>query len=83
MELKDTISMMDNADYKERFKAEYFQVKIRLEKLKAMIDKWDNGKLEFKPTCPREIYSFQVQYMKKYMDTLVIRASIEGVDLDA
>ena len=32
MELKDTIELMNSADYKERFKAEYFQTKIRYEK---------------------------------------------------
>ena len=32
MELKDTIELMQSDDYKERFKAEYYQVKIRLEK---------------------------------------------------
>lgn len=37
MELKDTIEMMQSADYKERFKAEYYQVVIRYQKLKAMI----------------------------------------------
>lgn len=34
MELKDTIEMMTSEDYKERFKAEYYQTKIRYEKLK-------------------------------------------------
>ena len=34
MELKDTIEMMNSDDYKERFKAEYYQTKIRYEKLK-------------------------------------------------
>ena len=34
MELKDTIEMMTSNDYKERFKAEYYQAKIRYEKLK-------------------------------------------------
>lgn len=34
-ELKDTIEMMNRDDYKERFKAEYDQTKIRYEKLKA------------------------------------------------
>ena len=28
MELKDTVEMMGSEDYKERFKAEYYQVKI-------------------------------------------------------
>ena len=54
MNLKDTIEMMRSEDYKQRFKAEYYQLKIRTEKLKAMLDKWDAGELSFKPTCPRE-----------------------------
>ena len=29
MELNETIEMMQSADYKERFKAEYYQLKIR------------------------------------------------------
>ena len=32
MELKDTISMMTSSDYKERFRAEYFQLKIRYDR---------------------------------------------------
>ena len=43
MELKDTATLMVSSDYKERFKAEYYQLKIRLEKLKCMLQKWDNG----------------------------------------
>ena len=50
MDLKDTIELMQSEDYKERFKAEYYQVKIRLEKLEAMLDKWDKGELDFTPT---------------------------------
>lgn len=33
MKLKDTIKLMESDDYKDRFKAEYYQVKIRKEKL--------------------------------------------------
>lgn len=34
IELKDTVGLMKSSDYKERFIAEYTQVKIRYEKLK-------------------------------------------------
>ena len=44
MELKDTATLMVSSDYKERFKAEYYQLKIKLEKLKCMLQKLDNGK---------------------------------------
>ena len=50
MELKDTIDLMNSSDYKDRFKAEYWQVKIRLEKLRKMIAKWQAGTLGFTPS---------------------------------
>ena len=31
MQLKDTIEMMTSEDFKERFKAEYYQLLIRLD----------------------------------------------------
>ena len=52
MELKDTIEMMNSSDYKERFKAEYYQLKIRYEKLDNMYVKYKNVTLLFKPSCP-------------------------------
>lgn len=80
-ELKETIELMTSTDYKERFKAEYEQVKIRFEKLKAMLDKWDNGTLEFTPTCNRGIYNFQIKAMSEYIDCLETRAVIENIEL--
>ncbi len=81
-ELKETTEMMCSADYKERFKAEYYQLKIRYEKLKAMCEKWDKGELDFTPTCPRWIYSIQLRAMQDYLTCLEERAKIEGVELE-
>lgn len=81
MELKDTVEMMNSADYKERFKAEYQQVVIRYQKLAAMLQKWDNGELDFTPTCPRSTYNMQVRAMTDYIAVLEARAVMEGVDL--
>lgn len=81
MELKDTVEMMNSADYKERFKAEYQQVVIRYQKLAAMLHKWDNGELNFTPTCPRSTYNMQVRAMTDYIAVLEARAVMEGVDL--
>lgn len=81
MDLKDTIKMMDNADYKERFKAEYYQLKIRYEKLKGMVVKWDKDRLDFIPTCPRSTYELQLKFMYEYMAILEARAVMEGVNL--
>ena len=81
MELKNTIEMMISPDYKERFRAEYYQVKIRYDKLKEMCEKWDIGTLSFTPTCPKETYEFQLKSMKEYLNILVIRAKIENINL--
>lgn len=81
MELKDTISLMTSEDYKERFKAEYIQNVVRYKKLKAMLDKWDNGKLDFSPTCPRSTYNIQVKAMTDYIAVLEARAVMEGIEL--
>lgn len=80
-ELKDTVSLMCSDDYKERFKAEYAQVAVRYEKLKEMLDRWDVGKLNFTPTCPRSIYNFQIRAMADYIASLEARAAIEGIEL--
>ena len=70
MELKDTIELMQSADYKERFQAEYQQLVIRYKKLKNMLDKWDKGGLNFLPTCPRGVYNLQIRAMADYIAVL-------------
>lgn len=80
-ELRDTTEMMNSKDYKERFKAEYYQVVIRYQKLKSMLDKWDNDQLEFTPTCPRSTYNMQITAMTDYIAVLEARAVMEGVEL--
>lgn len=81
MELKDTIKMMTSADYKERFKAEYYQLKIRGEKLTTMLNKYKAGELDFTPSCSYEIFFEQLIYMKQYLSMLEKRAEIEGINL--
>lgn len=82
MELKDTIQMMDNADYKERFRAEYFQAKIRYDKLDQMTVKYEAGTLTFTPSCSLELLKEQKKHMGNYIRTLKIRAEIEDVNLE-
>ena len=81
MELKDTVSMMESVDYKERFKAEYEQLRIRFEKLNEMLGKWDAGTLQFNPTCPRSAYNIQTHAMADYLAALEARAVMEGISL--
>lgn len=82
MELKDTVEMMVSSDYKERFKAEYFQTKIRLEKLRAIISKIESGTSSFTATCPLYLLKTQVRNMDTYLYTLETRAKYEGIDLE-
>ena len=79
--LKETTEMMVSPDYKERFKAEYYQLVIRYRGLKSMLIKWDEGTLNFEPTCPRSTYNMQIKAMIDYIVVLEARAVIEGVDL--
>lgn len=81
MELKDTVEMMGSEDYIERFKAEYYQVKIRYSKLKYMLERWDNELLDFVPTCPRSTYDMQIRTMIDYIAILEVRAIMEGIIL--
>lgn len=81
MELSETVEMMNSVDHKERFKAEYQQVVIRYQKLAAMLKKWDEGELNFTPTCPRSTYNMQVRAMTDYIAVLEARAVMEGIEL--
>lgn len=81
MTLKDTVEMMKSDDYKERFRAEYYQLEIRLNGLKKMLDKWDKGELNFTPACPRNVYNDQFEYMVDYIAVLAERARVEGIEL--
>ena len=81
MELKDTIPMMESADYKERFKAEYYQLGIRIGKLSNMLSRWAAGELDFQPTCPYNLLEAQLNSMKLYYHFLAERAKLEGIEL--
>lgn len=91
MELKDTIEMMKSTDYKERFKAEYQQTKIRYEKLKAFntkieaADRTSYGspvRVEMpKHDCPQDLLRQQQAAMGEYLHILEVRAVIEGIEL--
>ena len=81
MQLKDTIEMMTSTDYKERFKAEFYQLLIRLDNLTSMIIKWENNTLDFEPKCSKETLENQIIFMKGYVDILLLRSKIEGIKL--
>ena len=81
MELQDTIDLMKSSDFKDRFKSEYYQLKIRTERLADMLDKYKAGTLGFTPKCSFEILDTQCGLMKAYLRILKERASIEDIEL--
>ena len=80
-ELHDIIGLMCSEDYKDRFKAEYLQLKMRYNKLHKMIVKYEANKLDFKPSCDIELLKKQKAAMGNYLYCLEVRAQIEGIDL--
>jgi hypothetical protein len=86
-----TVDGMLSTDYKERFKAEYQQTKIRYEKLKAFCNRIEaamrtcpgDTKRVAMPEhdCPLELLRDQQRAMDEYLHCLEIRAVIEGIDL--
>lgn len=81
MELLDTVKFMESDDYKERFKAEYLQTKIRYDKLLKMIVKYESNTLDFEPSCSIELLKKQASIMGQYLYCLEMRAEIEGIEL--
>lgn len=79
--LKDTIELMQSEDYKERLKAEYYQTKIRYDKLRAMIVKYEANTLDFEPKCALDLLKSQARHMRRYLYVLEVRAEIEGIEL--
>lgn len=81
MELKDTIEGMLSSDYRERFKAEYMQARIRRMKLANMIDKYIHDELSFQPMCSPTLLMAQCAAMDSYILLLDERARLECIDL--
>lgn len=86
LELKDTIAGMTSEDYKERFIAEYVQLRIRAKKLKKFIGRIKYAKYADQPEpkhdCPLELLEMQYDSMVAYLTILEIRAEkFEHIEL--
>ena len=79
--LYDTALLMKSNDFKDRFRAEYYQLKIRYKKLDVMLYKMENGDLDFNPKCSYELLRTQYITMKAYLLLLQDRAKIEDIEL--
>lgn len=79
---KERLYTLTNSDnYKDRFIAEYLQLKERYEKLHRMLVKWEAKTLDFEPSCPFCVLEKQASIMGQYLKQLEIRAEIEGIDI--
>lgn len=87
---KTTVDGMLSADYRERFKAEYQQTKLRYEKLKAFNTRIEaasltecmKNELEMpKHDCPAHLLREQQRIMGEYLHILELRAQIERIEL--
>lgn len=81
MELGETVDLMKSISYKDRFKAEYYQTKIRYEKLHKMCIQYRAGTLGFEPACCLNLLTEQKRHMGEYLQCLEVRAEIEGIQL--
>lgn len=91
MELMDTVCLMESTDYKDRFKAEYWQTKIRYERLKKLTTRMEAERIkneQGKPMreatldgSPEGLLREQQACMGKYLHALELRAVIENIEL--
>lgn len=80
-DLKDTVDLMLSEDRNERFKAEYYQLTIRLTKLTEFLLAWDLGELPEEPKAKRYDLEEQQRIMRMYLANLQKRAKNEGIEL--
>ena len=81
MELERLIELMKSEDYKDRFRAEYYQLEDRIDKLANMLEIYKAGTLDFTPSCSYELLNSQLKAMNEYLLYLTVRAEIEGIEI--
>lgn len=86
--LNDTVDLMESENYKERFRAEYWQTKIRYERLKKRNTKLEANAItnafpfgQFVNVTPDSLLREQQRIMDKYLHALELRAEIEQIPL--
>lgn len=77
MTWEETAVGMMSTDYRERFVAEYWQLRIRIERLSDVID----GYNRFAFVCPKSLFESQLMAMKSYKIMLEQRAKLDKIDL--
>lgn len=84
MELKDTISLMMSDKFEDRFKAEYWQTKIRYDKLHKWLVDCDAGNKSEPAHYDSECIAMmrdQASKMGQYLYSMEVRASYLNIEL--
>lgn len=81
MNLIETTKLMGSSDFKDRFKAEYYQLTNRIEGLENMLTKYANDELNFTPNCSYDLLNGQLKAMELYLSYLEERAIKEDIEL--
>lgn len=85
MSLKNTVENMLSDDYRKRFVAEYWQLKIRYDKLRDFCNRIEAAEIDgTEPPahdCPLKLLRKQQRFMGNYLHILEVRAEIEAVNL--
>ena len=74
-----------DSEYKElkRFEKIANKIDALSDEMEALSDEELKAKtLEFIPTCPIDVLMDQKYYMEQYINTLRVRAEIEGIELN-
>lgn len=82
MELIDTIELMIDDNYINRFKAEYYQLAIRIKKLNKYINDLQIGLIKDEPKTDINILRSQLSMMRNYLTILKHRAKVEHIELE-
>lgn len=89
LNLNDTVKPMLSDDYRERLKAEYWQLRIRIKKLSKFLDEHENGFVDLDvgfidPDIGmnyRSLLCMQLAYMISYKNILEQRAIVDDIEL--
>lgn len=75
-DLEDTIDLMKSTDFRDRLVAEYYQVKIRLEKLNEFLH---SDRANVLSVQDYQLMSIQANTMKSYAAVLLARIHNAGI----
>ena len=67
-------------EYKKRMIKEYRELRDKYDKLTLMINKYQDHMLDFELNCDINVLIVQSNIMASYLNILLLRGKIEGID---